>query len=90
MAVISRNLEHLGPNLALHSGTTRGTRVQNIIGISAKLRGLRPVQRSPYTFWILMRRIQTNQKDIGPTLHVGPNELGDAGSVISQVIAYTR
>ena len=69
MAAISWNLEHLGPNFALHSRTTQDTCVQNIMGISAKLRGLGPEQRSPYTFWILMRRrLQTNQKYIGPTL----------------------
>ena len=59
MAAILRNLEHLGPNFALHS---------------AKLRGLGPEQRSLYTFWILMR-LQTNQKHIGPALHVEPNDI---------------
>ena len=34
MATISLNLEHLGPNFALHSGTTEDTCVQNIKRIS--------------------------------------------------------
>ena len=40
MAAISLNPEYLGLNFALHSGTTQGTCVQNIIGISAKLRAV--------------------------------------------------
>ena len=71
------NLEQLGQNFALHFGTTQDTHVQNIIGMSAKLRALGAEQRSPYTFWILLQRwqrqLQTNQKQKGPTLHVGPN-----------------
>ena len=71
-----RNLEHLGPNCALHSGTTQDMRAQNIMGISAKLRGLAKGQRSPYTFWILTwRRLQTNEKHIGLHIHVGPNNI---------------
>ena len=73
MAGISRNLEQLGPSFALYSGTTQDMCLQNIIGISAKLRALGPGQRFDNTFWILRRRwLQTNQTHIGPTLHVGP------------------
>ena len=77
MAAIFQNLEHLCPNFALPSGTTQDTCVQNIIRIPVKLRGLGPEQRSPYTFWILLRRrrwLQTNQTHIGPPFHVGPNK----------------
>ena len=48
----SPNLDQLGPNFALHSGTTHDMCKQNIMGISAKLRALGPRQRFDYTFWI--------------------------------------
>ena len=78
MAAISRNLEQLRPHFALHSRITQHMCLQNIIGISAKLRVLGPNQIFHYsinTFWILLMRrqqLQTNQTHIGPTLHVGP------------------
>ena len=50
MAAISWNLEQLGPNSALQSGTTQDVCVQNIIGISLKLRVLGPAQRFENTF----------------------------------------
>ena len=53
MADISRNIELLGRNFALHSGTTQSMCLQNIIGISVKLRALDPSQRFKHTFWIL-------------------------------------
>ena len=56
MAAILQNLEQLGPNFALHSGTTQDMRLQNIIGISAKLRGLGLEQRFDSTFCILLMR----------------------------------
>ena len=77
MATISRNLEQLGWNFALSSGTTQDLCMQNIIGISVKLRALDPTQRFEHTFWILLllrrRRLQTYQTHIGPKLHVRPN-----------------
>ena len=45
MATISRNLEQLGPNFALHSLTTQDLGLQNIIGISTKMRALGLGQR---------------------------------------------
>ena len=54
MAAILQNLEQIGPNYALHSGTTQDMGLQNIIGISAKLRALGPEQRFKHTFWILL------------------------------------
>ena len=73
----SWNIEQLGPNFALHSGTTQDRCLQNIIRISAKLRVQGTGQRFDNTFWILLMRrrqqLQTNQTHIGPTLHVGPN-----------------
>ena len=88
MATILRNLEHLGPNFALHSGTTQDTCVQNINGISAKLRGLGVGQRSPYKFWILTPRwwLQTNQKNIGPRFHVGPNDNNNADIIFNAMV----
>ena len=56
MAAISQNLEYLGLNFALHSGTTQDTCVQKIMGISAKLRPVGWGQRSLYRLWILTRR----------------------------------
>ena len=75
MAATLRNLEQLGPNYALYTGTTQDMCVHNIIGISAKLRALGPEQRFYNTFWILLLRLQTNQTrvHVGRTLHVGPN-----------------
>ena len=77
MAAILQNLYHLGPNFALHSRTTQDMCVQNIIGISAKLRALARSQRFSYTFRILRRRrrLQTNRTHIGPHIHVGPNKV---------------
>ena len=75
MATISRNLEQLARNFALHSRTTEYMCLQNIIGISVKMRALGPGQRLQRTFWILWRRrLQRYEKHIGPTLHVGPNK----------------
>ena len=69
MGAISQSVEQMGPNFALHSGTTRDMYLQNIIGISAKLRALGSGQRFLHTFWILRRwRLQTNQTYIGPTV----------------------
>ena len=45
MAVILWNLEQLGPNFALHSGTTQDMCLQNIIRISLKLRVLGLAQK---------------------------------------------
>ena len=45
MAAILWNLEQLGQNLALHSGTTPDIYLQNMIGISVTLRMLDPGQR---------------------------------------------
>ena len=78
MATISWNLEQLGRNFALHTGTTQDVRLQNIIGISLKLRALVSAQRFDNTFWILLlllrRRqwLKTYKTHIGYTLHVGP------------------
>ena len=74
MAAISRNLEQLGPNFALPSGSTQDMWLQNIIGISAKLRALGPRQRFQNTFWILLWRLQTNQTHVGLTLYLGPTK----------------
>ena len=95
MTAISRNLKQLGPNFALHSGTTQDMSVQSIIGISAKLRALGPEQRFNNTLWILlMRRLQTNQTHIGPKLHVGPKYIGQcygrAGSQLDTVHSSAR
>ena len=52
--------------------------LQNIIGISAKLRVLGPGQIFDNTFRILLlwrRQLQTNRTHIDPTLHVGPNNI---------------
>ena len=69
MATILQNLDQMGP--------TQDMCLQNIIGISAKLKVLGPGQRFEKTFWILLlllrQRLQTNQTHIGPILHVGPN-----------------
>ena len=73
MAAILRNLEQLGPNFALHSGTTQDMCVWNIIRISLKLRALGPAQRFEDTFWILLplRWLQSYQTHIGPTIQRG-------------------
>ena len=56
---VGGNLEKFGPNFALHSVTTQDMCLQNIIGISLKLR--------------VLGLLQTYQTHIGPTLHVGSN-----------------
>ena len=61
--------------------------LQNTIGISAKLRSLGPEQRFENTFWILQRRLQTNQTHISPTLHVGPNNQNKFGEKCKNVIS---
>ena len=64
MDTILRNLEQLGRNFALHVGITQDMCLENIIGISVKLRALClcPEQRFEHTFWIRRRRrLQTNQ-----------------------------
>ena len=73
ISAISQNLEQLGRNFALHSGTTHGMCLHTIMGISVKMRALDPGQRFEHTFWILLllqwrRRLQRYQKHIGPTL----------------------
>ena len=74
MAVILQNLLQLGQTYALGCGTTQGMCMQNIIGISVIMRALELVQRFANTVWILRQwRLQCCQKQIGPTLHVGPN-----------------
>ena len=47
------------------------------IGISVKMMAQGSEQRSQHTFWILLwqRQLQTYQTHIGPTFHVGPNNL---------------
>ena len=71
MAANSWNLEQLGP---LHGETTQDMCLQNIIGISAKLRALGSGQKFDNTFWILLMRrrwrLQTNQTHIGPTMFI--------------------
>ena len=51
---ISWNLEHLGQNFALYSGTTQDTSLWNITGISVKRRALGPGKRfkQPHTGFI--------------------------------------
>ena len=78
MAVISQNLEQqLGPNFALHSDTTKDMCLQSIIGISAKLRVLGPSQRFDNTLILDPAAAAASMlsKHIGPTLHVGPNNV---------------
>ena len=75
MAAIPRNLEQFGHTFALHSETTQDMCLQNIKGISVKMRSLCPAQIFQNTFWILLlllllRWLQTSQTHIGPTLHV--------------------
>ena len=88
MAAISWNLEQIGPNSALHTGTTQDMCVQDIIGIYAKLRVPGPEQRFDNTFRILLqwRRLQTNRTHIGPTLHVGPNKDGFHAVMVKQFV----
>ena len=71
MTTILRNLEKLGQNFALHSGTIQDMCLQNIIGISVKMRALGPGKRFEHTLWIILgggggfKPIQH--------IHVGPN-----------------
>ena len=52
------------------------------MGIFEKLSGLGEDQRSPYRFFILTRQgLQSNQKHIGPHIHVEPNDGTDKPTV---------
>ena len=53
MAAISQNLEQSGRNFALLFGTTQDICLQNITGISVKMRAQGPGQRFKNTFWII-------------------------------------
>ena len=50
MATISRNLEQLGRNFALHSGTTQDMCLKNIVWITVTVRALDPGQRFEHTY----------------------------------------
>ena len=86
ITAISRNLKQLGQNFALHSGTNQDMRVQNIIGISTKLRVLGSEQRLYNTFGILQmwrQRLQTIQT------HMVPHFIWDLNiSIHSQVMLW--
>ena len=77
MASVLWNLEQLGPDFALHSGAIQDMYLQNVIGISEKLRALQnvgpPPPRKLITHFGSYYWLQTNQTHIGPKLHVGPN-----------------
>ena len=75
MAAISWNLQQLGPNFALHSGTSEDTCLQNIIVTFANLRALGRGQRFMCTFWSLHWQLQTNQTHIVSIFNMGPNKI---------------
>ena len=85
IAAILRNLEQFGQDFALHSRTTQGMCMQNIIGIPVIMRALALEQRFGNTFWIMWRRrLQLYQKHKGPTHHMGPNNNDIASNRIAQ------